>query len=83
MSEMITLLCPEGAYDIPPGHGGRAYLPERLGPLSSSGPTVNNPRDQGGPWVIRVPIEIAHHFLGVGGFSIYEPPPDPPAEEPA
>ena len=46
MADMITLVLPQGAYDIPPAHGGFAFLPERLNPSQTSGPTVLNPSDQ-------------------------------------
>jgi hypothetical protein len=64
---MITLVCPEGAFDYPVSHGEREYYPYRL-TTDYSYPT----REFGGPWVVDVPIEIYHHFLGPGGFRVYE-----------
>ena len=64
---MVTLICPEGAFDYPVSHGEREYYPYRL-TVDHSYPT----REFGGPWVVDVPIEIYHHFLGPGGFKVYE-----------
>ena len=80
MSEMVTLLCPEGAFDYPVSHGTREYYPYRADHTSLS-------REFGGPWLVDVPLEIYHHFLGVGGFTVYAPPvttapSPPPVQEP-
>jgi hypothetical protein len=64
---MVTLVCPEGAFDYPVSHGEREYYPYRL-TTQYDYPT----REFGGPWVVDVPIEIYHLFLGPGGFRVYE-----------
>lgn len=69
MSQMVTLICPEGAYDFPPAHGTRGYMPYRANVAASA----NNWRDQGGPWLVDVPIEEYTYFVQRGGFRVYEP----------
>lgn len=67
MGQMIILLCPEGAAEnAPPSHGGTAYYPF---------PLVNHPQyptRNGGPYGLRVPLEIYHHFIGRPGYMIYD-----------
>ena len=64
---MVTLVCPEGAFDYPVSHGEREFYPYRLR-VDHTYPA----REFGGPWVVDVPIEIYHHFLGAAGFSVYD-----------
>jgi hypothetical protein len=71
MTETITLVCPEGAFDAPISDGSQEFFPYRADHRS------DYPRDWGGPWLVDVPIHVAHHFLGRGGFSVMaqdEPP---------
>ena len=76
MSEMVTLIGPEGTSYDPPAHGTQAYYPFRLD-------TAGEGREAGGPWAIRVPIEIYHHFLGPAGFRVLDVPvTEPTTEEP-
>jgi hypothetical protein len=67
MSQEITLVVPEGAHHYAIGHGVRGYYPFRLR-TNQQYPA----RDEGGPWVIRVPIEIYHHFIGRAGCYVYQ-----------
>jgi hypothetical protein len=59
---MVTLRCPEGAWDYPISHGTRSFNPYR------ADVTSEDTREFGGPWLVDVPADIAHHFVGVLGF---------------
>jgi hypothetical protein len=61
---MITLLCPEGAFDYPIAHGTQQFHPYRLDHLDDTG------RECGGPWAVDIPDELVQYFLGQGGFAI-------------
>lgn len=67
MSQMITLICPEGAAEnAPPSHGTEPYYPF---------PLVNHPQyptRNGGPYGIRVPIEVYQYFCDRAGYMVYE-----------
>jgi hypothetical protein len=67
MSQKVTLICPEGAFDYPVSHGPQSFFPYRADHKS------DYPRDWGGPWLVDVPIEVYHHFIGRAGFAVYEP----------
>jgi hypothetical protein len=67
MSQMVTLICPEGAFDYPIAHGTRDFYPYREDIHS------DDRREFGGRWLVDVPIEVYHHFLGRAGFTVYEP----------
>jgi hypothetical protein len=62
MNDMVTLRCPEGAWDYPISSGTVSYFPYR------ADITSDDRREFGGPWLVDVPADIAHHFLGVLGF---------------
>ena len=64
----MILICPPGSRDMPPAYGGTSYLPYRADPSNRTQP-------DGGPWLVDIPDDIAAaHFLGVYGFSLYQPP---------
>lgn len=69
MSQMITLILPEGAWDYPSSHGTTEYYPYPLRIDSTRYPA----RENATLWAIDVPIEIYHHFIGRPGYRVYEP----------
>ncbi len=63
-SDFVTLMCPPGAFDYPIALGCQEFYPYRLDHEDDSG------LEFGGPWAVDVPIDVARHFMGVGGFTL-------------
>lgn len=66
MADLVTLICPPGAFDYPISHGARDFYPYRADHLASSGPEF------GGPWLVDVPPDAAQYFIHNGGFYMAE-----------
>jgi hypothetical protein len=60
MAEMVTLRCPEGAFDYPIAEGVRSFYPYRENIYSQ------DQRESGGPWLVDVPDYVAAHFIPRG-----------------
>jgi hypothetical protein len=73
MTEYVTLLCPQGAYDAYISDGTQHFKPYRANIYSEE------EREFGGPWLVDVPIHLVDHFLGRGGFSVMSSQTEPPA----
>jgi hypothetical protein len=59
----LILLCPPGAADGLISHGDVSYHSYRADHTVATG-----------PWLVKVPIEVAKHLLWNGGFTIWTDP---------
>lgn len=72
MSQMVTLVCPTGAWDYPTSQGTREY---RAYPVKYD-PNRYLERENYMLWVVDVPIEEYSNFCKRGGYKIYDPEKD-------